>query len=229
MFGDAGHEAQEGGFAEVGAGEFAGEAALAHHEDAAAEADEFGEFGGDDEDGFAFEGEFVEELVNFGLGADVDAAGGFVDDENVALAGDPFGEGDFLLVAAAEGGDGSFERRGFDAEALGEAGGEVAFGVAADPAEAGELGERGEGGVLAAVHREDEALAFAVFGDEAEFGGERGAEGTERGGAAVERELAGGGGVEAEDGLRDFAAAGADEAGEADDFAGADGEVDIFK
>ena len=101
-FGDAGHEAQEGGFAELGAGEFAGEAALAHDEDAAAQADEFGEFGGDDEEGFAFEGEFVEELVDFGLGADVDAAGGFVDDEDVAIAGEPFGEGDFLLVAAAE-------------------------------------------------------------------------------------------------------------------------------
>ena len=89
------------------------------------------------------------------------------------------------------------------------------------------MGERGEGGVFAAIEAEDEALTFAVFGDEAEAGAEGAFDGTEGEDLVGEFDLAGDGAVEAEDGLDDFAAAGADDPGEADDLARADGEVDV--
>ena len=48
---------------------------------------------------------FVEQLVNGDLGTDIDAAGRLVDDQQLAIPGQPFGEGDLLLIAAAQGDD----------------------------------------------------------------------------------------------------------------------------
>jgi hypothetical protein len=44
----------------------------------------------------------IEELVDFGLGADVDAARRLVEDQHVAIAQQPLGDDDLLLVAARE-------------------------------------------------------------------------------------------------------------------------------
>ena len=44
--------------------------------------------------------------MDFRLRADIDAARWLVHDEDVALAREPFGQRDFLLVAAAQPGDG---------------------------------------------------------------------------------------------------------------------------
>ena len=88
---DAGHEAEEILLGGLGAGDFGNEAALAEDEDAGGEVEELGEFGGDEEDGEAGGGEAVDELVDGGFGADVHAAGGFVDYQDFAVAGEPFG------------------------------------------------------------------------------------------------------------------------------------------
>ena len=45
---------------------------------------------------------FQDQLVNVLLGADIDADGRLVDDQDVALRGQPFGDADLLLVAAAQ-------------------------------------------------------------------------------------------------------------------------------
>src|SRR5438105_2840109 len=52
------------------------EDAAAHDGDAVAGAEQLGEVAADHEDGATGGGEFVDELVDLGLGADVDAAGG---------------------------------------------------------------------------------------------------------------------------------------------------------
>ena len=162
-----------------------------------------------------------------GFGADVDAAGGFIDDEQPAAAGEPLGDDDFLLVSAGHGGDGGGEGGGFDAESGEVVRGLFAFGAVVEEAESGELAEEGKGKVLAAAHHEDESLAFAVFGDEADAAAHGFADVAEREGFVVESDLAGGVFVEAEEGFGDLAAASADETGEADDFARADLERDI--
>jgi hypothetical protein len=40
------------------------------------------------------------EGINFELGTDIDPAGWFVENENVALARKPFGENKFLLISS---------------------------------------------------------------------------------------------------------------------------------
>ena len=59
-------------------------AAVAQHDDPVAEAQHLLEFGGDEHDRHAVGGEVGDELLDLGLGADVDAAGGLVEDEQLA-------------------------------------------------------------------------------------------------------------------------------------------------
>ena len=124
LAGGGGHDAFFGG---VGAGDVGGEAALAHDEDAVAHAEDLGELGGDHDDGDPLLGELGDQGVDLGLGADVDAAGGFVEDENLRLGGEPAGDDDLLLVAAGEGADALLHRRGADAEVVDVAGDERAL------------------------------------------------------------------------------------------------------
>ena len=51
-------------------------------------------------------GGFEHLAVKHGFGADVNAAGGFVEQEDVGVLVEEAAEGDFLLVAAGEGADG---------------------------------------------------------------------------------------------------------------------------
>jgi hypothetical protein len=55
---------------------------LAHDEDAVGEGEEFGHLAGDEQDGEARVGGFADEAVDLGLGADVDAAGWLVEEED---------------------------------------------------------------------------------------------------------------------------------------------------
>src|SRR5699024_1710754 len=58
--------------------------------------------GGDHDDRFAGFDELVQQLVDLVLGTHVDAAGRLVEDEDVAVLGEPLGDDDLLLVAAGE-------------------------------------------------------------------------------------------------------------------------------
>ncbi len=86
----------------LGAAELGHEAALAHDQDAVAHAQHLGQLAGDHEDAQALLGQLAHEPVDLGLGADVDAARGLVDDEQPGLAGQPLAHDDLLLVAAGE-------------------------------------------------------------------------------------------------------------------------------
>ena len=60
---------------------------------------EFGQFTGNQENCRAGGRQFIEQAVDLRLGADIHAARGLIDDQDRAFAGQPLGEGDFLLVA----------------------------------------------------------------------------------------------------------------------------------
>src|SRR5688572_23843989 len=96
------------GFGAVVAGELGDGAAVAEDDKAGGEADDFFELGADEEDGHALGAEFVGDAEDLGFGGDVDAAGGFVEDEEAGFGGEPAGEESLLLVAAGEAGDGCF-------------------------------------------------------------------------------------------------------------------------
>jgi len=93
--------------------------------------------------------------VDGGLGADVDAAGRFIDDQEPGVSAEPFGQGDLLLISAAEAGDGGFQRRRFHVEPVEKGLGGVSFGALVDDPHAAESAEHGQGEVLAAAHLED--------------------------------------------------------------------------
>ena len=71
-------------------------------DDPLAEPDDLLELGGDEDDGHPAFGELGDGLLDLGLGADVDAAGRLVEDEQVGVRGEPAAEQHLLLVAAGE-------------------------------------------------------------------------------------------------------------------------------
>ena len=80
--------------------QFSGDLTFVDNEDAVAHADNFRQFGGDHDDGDALRGQFVHEIVDVALGADVDAACRFIHDDDGGVHADPFGDDDLLLIAA---------------------------------------------------------------------------------------------------------------------------------
>lgn len=208
-------------------GEFSGDAAVVKDEDAVADSEEFGEIAGDEDDGFAFAGEVLDESLDFGLGTDIHAAGGFIEDDEARVGFEPAGEEGFLLVASAQGAHGLLDVLGFDGETgdgLLDAGG---LGAGTDGSEGGNGAKEpdADGGAEGMI--EDEALAFAFFRyvDDAAGAGIGGVAGCV--GFVAEGHLAGGGGVEPENGAGEFGASGPDKAAQAEDFTGVNGKGDI--
>ena len=86
----------------VGAVDGGDEAAGVHDEDAVAHAEDLRQLGGDHQDRHALLGEAAHQRVDLGLGADVDAAGRLVHDQDLRVGLQPLAEDDLLLVAAGE-------------------------------------------------------------------------------------------------------------------------------
>ncbi len=76
--------------------------AVAHHGDLVAEAEHLLQLGGDEQHRHAAVGQLHDQLLDLGLGADVDAAGGLVEDQQARLGDQPAGQQHLLLVAAGE-------------------------------------------------------------------------------------------------------------------------------
>ena len=84
------------------AGEFAHNPPLGHDKHAIAEIGELFRFGGYDENRHAAAGESADKPMDFGAGADVDAARGLVQNQHLRLRLQPSSDDDLLLVAAAQ-------------------------------------------------------------------------------------------------------------------------------
>jgi len=209
--------------------QLADEFSLAHDQDARGEIQQFGKLGGDEHDGDALAGEVVDESVDRGLGADVDAASRFIDDQELGVSAEPFGQGDLLLITAAEASDGGFQRRGFDVEAVEKGPGGVSFGVLVYCSHPAESAEHGQGEVLAAAHLQNQTLVLAIFGNQCDSTAHGRAHVSKSQRLGFEDDGSGGAAIEAEDGRGDLATAGADEAGESDDFAGLNVEAHVVK
>lgn len=160
------HDLFLGGIANIG--DFSGDSSLVHDEDTVAHTEDFGQFGADHKDGFSLLGEVVDEEVEFVFGADVDAAGGFVEDDDVAVTFEPFSEDDFLLVAAGEVLDDFVVVGNLDAQVVDVSGQGVSFASMVDEAEGGKAGQVGQREVFADGVVEDEPVGFSVFGEQAD-------------------------------------------------------------
>ena len=98
-----------------------------------------------------------------------------------------------------------------------------------EQAEAGEAAQRRHRDVAVDRLVEQQALALALLGAQPDPGGDGGGTEPRRSVCAVDADRAGGGAAGAVDRLEDLRAPGSDQAGEADDLAGADGEVDVAR
>ena len=84
----------------LGAVQLAGDAALAHHDDAMAHAQDLGQFRRDHDDRLALLRQIVQQAVDLALRAHVNAAGRLVEDQDVGVDRQPLADDHLLLVAA---------------------------------------------------------------------------------------------------------------------------------
>src|SRR5581483_4651270 len=87
---------------ELGGDVLATDFAVAHHQDAVAHAHQLLDLRGDQKYAGSVGGELVDDLVDLVFGANVDAAGRLVQDDDARLAQKPLGDDDLLLIAAGE-------------------------------------------------------------------------------------------------------------------------------
>lgn len=202
------------------AGEFTGDRAAAQDDDAVGALDQLLDVGGDQQDGEPFAGEFVDQALHLGLGADVDAPGGLVEQQHLGFQAEPAGEQHLLLVATGEFADLLLGAGGLDPQPLHEDVDDAVLLGAGDDAAPGEPGHRGEHDVLADGEAGDDALGLAVLGEHADAR----ADGRGRGGAAealaVDGDLAAVQGQRAGQRLRGLAAAGAQQSAESQHLTG---------
>ena len=94
--------ADDGLLAQAVAFQDAGDPPFAHHEHAVRDAQDLGQLGRDDDHRAALGREPLDQGVDLGLGADVDAAGRLVEQQDAGAGGDPAADDGLLLVAAGE-------------------------------------------------------------------------------------------------------------------------------
>ena len=97
--------------------DLAGDPALAHRDDAVGDRQDLRQLRADRDDRDAAARHAVEQLVDLGLGGDVDAAGRLVDDQDLGLERQPARQHHLLLVAAGEVADQLVGARHADVEA----------------------------------------------------------------------------------------------------------------
>ena len=123
-----------------GGGGLVDDLALADDEDPVGETEHLLDLAGDDHDGDAAVGQRTDQLVDLGAGADVDAAGGLVEQQHPAVAQQPPGQHDLLLVAAGQGAHRAGDAVGTYVEAGGQLGRPASLLAAVEEAAAGRSG-----------------------------------------------------------------------------------------
>src|SRR5580704_81546 len=149
--------------------EFSNDAAKASDQDAVGDGEDLRQIGGDDHDGLAFVGEAADLGVDLGNGADIDAAGRLVEDDDRGILRQRLGDHDLLLIAAGELDDARLAQQRGDLEPLDPAARQL---VAHEPryqkAPAGLGRKLAHIDVVVDAHRLEVAVGLAVLGDVAD-------------------------------------------------------------
>ena len=210
-----------------GAIEFPGDAARAHDEDAVAEREHFRQLGTDEQNGAALRREAHDNLADLRLGADIDALGRLVENQQLGVAGKPARDDDLLLIAARQRRNGNIGGGHADGDGALRLVHDAVFEIAADQPARRHRIEHGQRCIGAHAELGDQSLIAAILRHVANAGrhGRRRIAGRERDAANGNRARLIS--VYAEDGIHDFAAARANEASERHDLAGPNLEGDI--
>src|SRR5271165_451794 len=161
---NAPHDRPAGRLVMMVVGDLSDQSKAVHNQDAVGERDHFRHVAGDEKNGGALAGDLADELMQVGLGLDVDADRRLVDDEDLGLSRQPFGDRNLLLVSAGEIADDLSERRRADVEALDEGGDGARLAARIDePDDIGETPPDGDGDIAGDRMHEDEPLLLAVL------------------------------------------------------------------
>ena len=115
----------------------------------------------------------MQQHVHLGLGADIDAARRFVNDQHTRSERQPAGQHHLLLIAARQVAHLLVGRRHPDVETLAVAFDQIALLLAIDKAETDQLPERRDTEIFAHSEVEEQGLLFAVLRHQADAGGNR--------------------------------------------------------
>ncbi len=196
------------------------EAPFVEYGDAVGQAHDFGQLRADQDHADALGGQAVHELIDRILGAHVDAARGFIEDDHAGLAEQPLADGHLLLVAAGEQPGDLVGARGADAERLDEVLRGCGFGAGIDepgaPAHRAHVGQRD---VLRHRHLHRQAIGLPVLRYVGDALADRVAGAADGELLAVQADRAAILGVGAEEGPGDLGAPRAHEACEPEDLA----------
>src|SRR6266478_3527402 len=203
-----------------------GDASLAHHTGPVADVADFDLLGRNHQRRRAFGDQPVDQRKNLGLGADIDAAGRLVENKQPCAGCEPFSDHDLLLIAAGQQADRLPRARRRDPELPDQAIGGALRAARIEHAARKQLSQCRHHEIVADRTQQREPLALAALRDQRDaaargdvrFAGDR---------LAIENDLAGGHGIGAENGSRDFAASRADQPAQADDLALADLDVNV--
>ena len=222
------HGVRDRVFLDLLAAQFGDHVAGREDDDPVAQAGQLADVGrGHDDHAGAAVGDLAQDPVDLGAGADVDALGGFLGQQQAGvLVQQRPGQQDLLLVAAGQAEDVGVDRGGLDRQAVALGFDGAVLGAAVHDAAAAELPERRDDGVLADGQSAEQALVQPVR--------------REVDGARLERGLRPGGlelwcraarrcrwRDQAGHRAQELALAVADDAGHADDLAPGDGQGDV--
>src|SRR4051794_23090199 len=214
--------------------EFAGrrtghDGAVGHHEHLVGQAQHLRDLAGDHHHGHAAVGQRPDQRVDLRAGADVDAPGRFVQQQYPAVAQQPAGQHDLLLVAAGQRAHLTVDVDRPQVQRLGLVPGRLLLRPAGQETAAGEAPQGGQRDVAVDRLAEQQPLALAFLRRQAHPGSDGRAHVPVAQRAAAYPDRAGSGLPGTVDGLQDLRPAGADQAGEAQDLARAHGERDLLE
>ncbi|CAM2160699.1 hypothetical protein PT2222_80283 [Paraburkholderia tropica] len=204
----------------VGLHDAARDAPLAHHDDAIGHADHFGEIARHHDHAASRFREFVQQVVDLGARAHVDAARGFVHQEHFDALGEPARQNHLLLIAARERADRGVAIARLDRELLDVVVGQRAFALRVEQeARGAEMAARAD--VQVVGHRGDrhDAFLLAILGTQRHARPHRVARTREIHALAVEFDVTRARALGAVEQLHQFGTSRADEPEEADDLA----------
>src|SRR2546430_677473 len=210
----------------VGRGQLAGDRALAHDDHAVGETENFGQVRRHHDHREPVGREVADDRVDLALRADVDALGRLVEQQHLGLGGEPPGEQHLLLVAAGQRGHRLLPRAGPQPQAAEVAVDGAALFFAVDDEQRRDLRELGDRGVLPDGQLQQQAELLAVLGEQAQAGLHGPARAFRGYPHAVDLDAAGRDRVGAEDRPKHVGTPGAEQPRDAQDLAGAHGEVD---
>src|SRR5277367_4385044 len=211
---DAAHDRLAGRLVTMIVYHLADQSEAVHDEDAVGEGDHFGHVAGDEENRGALAGDLPDEFVQVGLRLDVDADRRLVDDEDLGLRRQPFGDRNLLLISAREIAHDLTERRRANVETRDERGDGAGLAARIDqPDGVRQPPPDGDGDVARDRMHEDQSLLLAVLAHIAHAKSPRRiVHVTNANRPALDQQLAGRNPVRAEDRVSQLASSGADEA-----------------